>query len=267
MTAHLHGLGDFFTDIGAGKLSATGGGYSLRGGFQNISGLNPVLKDPAVQHNFQGDDDHPGYSDSAISEALVAREVNAIAHSKYWPESVIIITYDESEGDYDHAPPTFVKYPPRALPLSRGPRIPLIITSPYARSHMVSHESGDHASVIKFIDILYNLPRLADLPDELQARVAGEKMFQQAYLGPADDHTPGVGDLLSAFDPARLEGRAKPLPASYAITQDINAMPPDNNQGCKMIGIVPTDIAMGIPNHIPADFNPRPKTVPTPVAQ
>jgi phospholipase C len=267
MTAHLHGLGDFFTDIAAGKLSSTDGVYYVRGGFQNIAGLNPALKNPAVQHNFQGDDDHPGYSDSAISEALIAREVNAIAHSKYWPQSAIIITYDESEGDYDHVPPTFVEYDPQGLPLSRGPRIPLIIISPYARSHMVSHESGDHASVIKFIDILYNLPRLADLPDELQARVAGEKMFQQAYLGPADDHTPGVGDLLSAFDPARLEGRAKPLPASYAITQDIDAIPPDNNQGCKMIGIVPTDIALGIPNHIPADFNPRPKTVPTPVAQ
>jgi phospholipase C len=267
MTAHLHGLGDFFSDIKAGKLSATGGVYYIRGGYKNIMGLKPALQDPAVQHNFVGDDDHPGYSDAAISEALVAREVNAIAHSKYWPESVIIITYDESEGDYDHVPPTFVEYDPQGLPLSRGPRIPLIIISPYARSHMVSHESGDHASVIKFIDTLYNLPHLADLPDELQARMAGEKMFQQANLGPADDKTPGVGDLLSAFDPARLAGRAKPLPASYAITQDINAMPPDNNEGCKMIGIVPTDIALGIPNNIPADFNPRPKTVPTPVAQ
>jgi phospholipase C len=265
MTDHLHGLGDFFADIGADKLSATGGVYYVRGGFKNIAGLKPALNDPAVQHNFKGDDDHPGYSDSAISEALVVREVNAIAHSKYWQQSVIIITYDESEGDYDHVPPTFVEYDPQGLPLSRGPRIPLIIISPYARAHVVSHESGDHASVIKFIDILYNLPRLADLPDEMQARIAGLKMFKQAYLGPADDNTPGVGDLLSAFDPARLEGRAKPLPASYAITQDISAIPPDNNEGCKMIGIVPTDIAQGVANHIPADFNPRPHTDPTPV--
>jgi hypothetical protein len=46
----------------------------------------------------------------------------------------------------------------------------------------------------------------------------------------------------------------------------ISAIPPYNNQGCKAIGIVPTDIAQGIPNNIPADFNPRPKTDPTPVA-
>ena len=263
MTAHLHGLGDFFSDIQADKLSATGGVYYIRGGFKNLPGLKPALNDPAVQNNFVGDDDHPGYSDSAISEALVAREVNAIARSKYWPQSAIIITYDESEGDYDHVPPTILESDPQGLPLSRGPRIPLIIISPYARSHVVSHESGDHASVIKFLEVLYNLPRLADLPDEAQARVAGLAMLKQANLGPADDDTPGVGNLLSAFDPARLEGRAKPLPASYAMTPDVNAIPPDNNQGCRVIGIVPTDIALGIPNVIPADFNPRPKTVPT----
>ena len=260
---HLHGLGDFFTDIGEDHLSPAGGVYYIRGGFQNIAGLNPALQDKAVQHNFQGDDDHPGYSDSALSEALVAREVNAIAQSKYWPQSAIIITYDESEGDYDHVPPTFVEYDPQGLPLSRGPRIPLIIISPYARAHMVSHESGDHASVIKFIDILFKLPRLADLPDELQARLAGEKMFQQAYLGPADDNTPGIGDLLSAFDPARLTGHARPLPASYAMIANIDAIPPDANEGCKLIGIVPVDIERGIVTHIPADFNPRPKTDPT----
>jgi phospholipase C len=269
MTAHLHGLGDFFSDIAADSLSPTGGVYYVRGGFQNIAGLKPALNDKAVQHNFQGDDDHPGYSDSALSEALVARTVDAIARSKYWPESAIIITYDESEGDYDHVPPAFVEYDPQGLPLSRGPRIPLIIISPYARAHEISHESGDHASVIKFIDILFKLPRLGDLPDEEQARLAGEKMFQQAYLGPADDHTPGIGDLLSAFDPARLEGLAPPLPASYAEIPDavVATVPPYGNQGCKMIGITPTDEALGIKTNIPADFNPRPKTDPTIVSK
>ena len=263
MTAHLHGLGDFYNAISADKLSPTGGVYYLRGGFQNIEGMKPALNDPAVQHNFQGDDDHPGYSDSAISEAQVAREVNAIARSKYWAQSAIIITYDESAGDYDHVPPHFVEYGPQGLPLSPGPRIPLILISPYARVHVVSHETGNQASVIKFIDMLYHLPPLADLPDEAQARAAGLSMFKQAYLGPADDKTPGVGDLLSAFDPARLEGKASPLPAAYAITPDATAIPPDNNQGCKVIGVVPVDIAKGIVNHIPADFNPRPQTDPT----
>jgi phospholipase C len=75
--------------------------------------------------------------------------------------------------------------------------------------------------------------------------------------------------LLSAFDPARLEGKAKPLPASYAETPDadVNAIPPYGNLGCKVIGITPTDVALGIHNPIPADFNPRPKTDPTVLAK
>jgi phospholipase C len=238
-TAHLHGLNDFFTDI---------------------TGAKPADPNAAVQKHFQGDDDHPGYSDAALSEALVAREVNAIVHSKYWPNAAIIITYDESEGDYDHVPPQILEYDPEGLALSRGPRIPLIILSPYARAHVVSHESGDHASVIRFIDILFGLPPLADLPDEAQARQAGLAMYKQAYLGPADDHTPGVGDLLSAFDPARLSGRAKVLPAAYAVTADVGAIPPDGSSGCKAIGVVPVDVAKGLPNPVPSDFSPRPKT-------
>ncbi len=262
-TAHLHGLGDFFSDIRADRLAAQGGVYYVRGGFENIAGLKPADPDPRVRHNFQGDDDHPGYSDAAISEALLAREVNAIARSPYWAQSVIIITYDESAGDYDHVPPQFTEFDPQGLPLSRGPRIPLIVISPYARAHMVSHESGDHASVIKLIELLFNLPAMADLPDEAQARVAGFTLFKQHYLGPGDDGVPGIGNLLSAFDPARLTGKAAPLPAAYAMTANADAIPPDNNQGCKAIGIVPVDAALGIKTVIPADFNPRPETDPT----
>jgi len=262
LSAHLRGLQDFFDDIGAGKLSETGGVYYVRGGFQNIAGLKPADPNPQVQHNFAGDDDHPGYSDSALSEALVARTVNAIAGSRYWANSVILITYDESEGDYDHVAPKFVEYDPSGLPLSPGPRIPLIVISPFARTHVVDHDAGDHNSVIKLIDEIYGLPKLADLPDEAEARVAGLAMFKQAYLGPADDHTPGIGDLVSAFDPARLTGRAPPVEARDAMIPDaiINKIPHYGNQGCKAIGMVPTD--QGRPNPVPADFNPRPSTNP-----
>ena len=183
----------------------------MRGGFQDIQGLKTVDADPAVRKRFEGDDDHPGYSDAQISEALVAREVDAIARSPYWNQSVIVITYDESGGSYDHVPPPIVENGPSRQALSTGPRIPLIIISPYAKAHAVSHELGQQASVIRMIDTLFGLPPLADLPDELAARVAGEAKLGQSNLGPADDMTPGVGDLLSAFDDNRLAGRTPPL--------------------------------------------------------
>jgi phospholipase C len=264
-TAKLHGLGDFFNDIAHVALPASGGVFYVRGGFKNIAGLRPVDPDPNVQHDFGGDDDHPGYSDSQISEALVAREVNAIARSPYWKQSAIVYTYDESEGDYDHVAPDITEYGPSHQPLSRGPRIPLIVISPYARAHVVSHESGDHNSVIRFIDELFGLPYLADLPDEAQARERGKRLFGQNYLGPQDDGVPGVGDLLSAFDLQRLAGASPPLPAAYAEIPDavVETLPHDADQGCRVDGITPDDVARGIVTTIPSDFNPRPSTNPT----
>jgi phospholipase C len=264
ISANLHGLEDFFADMVSKKLPPSGL-FFVRGGFTNLQGLVPTDPDEAVRRNFRGDDDHPGYADSQISEALLAREVNAIATSPYWPESAIVITYDESEGDYDHVAPDILVYDPAGLPLSRGPRIPLIVISPYARAHMISHESGDHNSVIKLVDRLFDLPPLAGLPDELQARLEGEHLFHQSNLGPGDDLTPGVGDLTSAFDPARLAGQAPALPPSYAAIDDqvITTLPHYANQGCHAIGIVPQDIVLGIANPIPADFNPRPSTNPS----
>lgn len=267
-TAHLHGLGDFFADMAGHALPESGGVYYVRGGYLNIAGLKPQAPSPQAQKNFQGDDDHPGYSDAQISEALIAREVNAIARSPYWASSAIIITYDESEGDYDHVPPRILEYGPDGLPLVRGPRIPLIVISPFARAHAVSHETGDHNMIIRFLDRLYGLPYLADLPDEAQARAEGKRRLGQDHLGPLDDGLDDEGDLGSAFDPRRLTGAAPPLPAGYAEIADavVASLPHYGNQGCKAIGIVPDDVAKGIANPIPADFNPRPSTDPTPAA-
>lgn len=265
LNANLHGLGDFFEAMRDRMLPKAGGVFYLRGGYKNIAGLVPADPDPDVRKKFLGDDDHPGYSDAQISEALVAAEVNAIARSPYWKDSAIIITYDESEGDYDHVPPQIVETAPDQRALSSGPRIPMIVISPYARAHAISHESGNHDSVIKFIDAVFDLTPLADLPDESEARKAGEKMFGQKHLGPGDDHMPGIGDLLSAFDTSRLLGKTPLLPAALAEIPDsvVQHLPHYDNKGCQAIGIVPTDIALGIKNPIPSDFNPRPATNPT----
>ena len=267
MTASLHGLGDFFSSMSANGLPSQGGVYYVRGGYKNIAGLTPTFQDPAVQSHFLGDDDHPGYSDTQISENLVAREVNAIAASPYWGESAIIITYDESEGDYDHVAPTIITYDPSGLPLVRGPRVPLILISPFARAHAISHEQSDHNSVIKLVNAVFNLPPLADLPDELQAKITGQQApFNQQYLGPNDDGTPGVGNLLSGFDPNRLLGYAAPIPASYATTpaNSVSHLPAVSGDSCTSLGITPTDISTGYNYPAPADFNPRPSTNPSP---
>jgi phospholipase C len=265
VASNLHGLADFFADIAAKRLPDRGGVFYVRGGYNNNDGLLPLDPNPAVHGNFVGSDDHPGYSDAQIAEALLADAINAIASSPYWPNSVIIITYDESDGLYDHADPHIRSFDPKGAPLAGGPRIPAIVISPFGRAHMISHEYAEHSSVIKFIDELHGLTPLADLPDEANARRLGQSLLGQGDLGPADDKVAEIGDLLSAFDNGRLLGRDPPLPPEYAEIprERVLSLPHDGGRGCARLHIVPTDYVDGkLIDPPPPDFNPRPGTTP-----
>ncbi len=277
----LRGLNDFFTDIDSNNLPQ-GGVFYIRGGYKNQQGLTPAITNPntpadeitAINAAKSGDDDHPSYTDRQLSEAMAARAINKIASNPtLWSQSAIIITYDESDGFYDHVPPRILSYGPDKLPLSRGVRVPLIVISPYARTHAVSHVEGDHNSVIETINYIFNLPALAQLPDEAQALAAGNSPkfnqfgpagFKQRYLGPRDINSPITDSLISGFDPQKLNGTSPLVPASFAQIPDSlgTSLPHYGGQGCKMIGVTPEDQRQGIPNNIPAGFNPLPSTYP-----
>ena len=286
MNKNMKGLGDFFSDVKAGKLPPDGGVFYIRGGFSAISGETPPIQNPAypnpaglsaleratIASNKGGDDDHPGYSDRQISEAMAARVVNAVAADpKIWAQSAIVITYDESDGFYDHVAPRILSYGPDGLPLARGIRVPMLVISPYARAHAVSHAEGDHNAVIETLNAIYDLPPLATLPDEAQALIAGEEAkfngpngFVQHHLGPRDINTPETDDLLSAFEPKRLTGDLPPLPAAYAAIPDavVDHLPHYDGKGCQAIGMVPEDRRQGIATKVPDGFNTLPITFP-----
>jgi len=260
-STHLHGLSEFFDAIAKRQLPSSGVFY-VRGGYGNLHNWKPEDPNPKLMEVFAGNDDHPGYSDTQISEGLLAEEINAIAESPYWNQSAILIAYDESDGEYDHAQPRIRSHDANGLPLEQGPRIPAILISPYAVAHGVSHAPTEHSSIIKFVDNLFDLIPLADLPDELRARQIGADQFGQPNLGPADDLVPDVGDMSSAFDVLRLQGKRPPLSAAYATISpaEITRFPQDGGQGCRVLEITPTDSKL--PNPVPADFNPRPDTTP-----
>ena len=261
---HLKGLGDFFTAIQTKALPNSGVFY-VRGGYGNLDGLKPRSASPSVQANFPGNDDHPGYSDLQISEALLADEINAIASSPYWPESAIIVTYDETDGLYDHTQPIVRSWDGSGNALDQGPRIPAIVISPFAAVHTVSHEASEHGSIIKFIDALFDLTPLADLPDEAAALKLGETELGQKYLGPSDNPAWPIGSLFSAFDNGRLTGSVPPLPAEYAQIPAalVTSLPHFSGEGCRILQIIPTDYVNGkLLDPAPADFNPRPSSNP-----
>ena len=287
---NLRGEGDFFADLAKNALPRNGGVFYLRGGYYNLNypkqtaiiqnpnypnknGLTPA-EIAAIDVAKSGDDDHPSYSDSQLTEAMAARAINAIAANRdIWEHSAIIITYDESDGLYDHVSPRILSYGPDGLPLARGIRIPLLLISPYARVHALSHAEGDHNAVIETINALFGLPALSSLPDEADALAAGDSPsfnavappgFEQKYLGPRDANSPSAESLLSGFDKARLSGALPPLPATYAMIPDavVNTFPHYGGKGCAAIGVTPEDVRQGIPNVIPEGFNSLPATLP-----
>lgn len=231
--------------LAAGSLPKTGVFY-VKGGSRNQFGWKPVDRDPIVQKYTLGDDDHPGVGDSdrEVGEAFVATFVNAIARSKYWKDSAIVITWDDGGGFYDHVPPPHFERCSDGKPCGDGPRVPLIVISPYARSGAVVHDVGDTASVVKLVETVFGLPALASLPDEGSAMPNGPR-----------DANVALTDLIGAFDPGRLRGQIAPIPASAAILPDATVNHIPTTMSCASLGIEPVTVAGG--SHVPAGFRSR----------
>ena len=238
-----HDLTEFFTRVEKQQLPAKSVAF-VKGGRENPFGWKPA--DPKAQY-ILGDDDHPAYSDSQLSESLVAKVVNTVARSPYWKDSVIVVLWDDSEGFYDHVPPPQFETCPDKQPCGDGPRVPLLLISPYAKSGGIVSDPGDHISFAKFLDVLYDLPPLASLPDEKPYMPQGPR-----------DANPRLTDLLGGFDAARLAGKKAPIAASQAEIPDeiVNHFPPAMT--CKDTGVTPVVIP-GASLTPPKDFtNPLP---------
>jgi phospholipase C len=152
---HEYGLQDFYDAVKAGDFPAVS-----------------FIKLPGYQ------DGHAGYSNPLDEQAGIVNVVNFIERQTGWGDTAIIITYDDSDGWYDHgfSAPTNPSYdrvadqldgPGRCgygTPLpgingkpvngrcGLGPRLPFLVVSPWARSNYVSHAEIDQASVIRFIE-------------------------------------------------------------------------------------------------------------------
>ncbi len=84
----------------------------------------------------------------------VASVVNAIGESQYWNDTAIVVTWDDWGGWYDHVPP------PIYNSYELGFRVPLIVISPYAKAHYISHAQHEFGSVLKFTEEVFGLPSL-----------------------------------------------------------------------------------------------------------
>jgi phospholipase C len=169
---HIHGMDQFFADADNGTLPA----FSI---------VDPAF-DEFSEENPQ---------DIRKGESFAAEVINRVMHGKGWPDTLLIWTYDEHGGYYDHVPP------PEAVPpddvagqhMSADPgwlrvlhrllfptyakdaethdgepmrydrygiRVPAVVVSPYARPGCVLSDVFDHTSVLKLVEEKWNLPTL-----------------------------------------------------------------------------------------------------------
>ncbi len=142
----IKSIDSFFTDTAAGNLP-------------HVSYV-----DPDFSADF-GNSYHPP-GDIRNAEAFLGSIYKAVITGPQWKSSLLIITFDEWGGFYDHVPPS-------VAPLSqiehdagntdglRGFRVPTILVSPFVKRRAVSSKVYDHASILRLIETRWNLPPLA----------------------------------------------------------------------------------------------------------
>jgi acid phosphatase len=109
---------------------------------------------------------HPGYASVLDGDAHIADVISKLQQSPQWKDMVVVVTYDENGGFWDHAAP------PKADRWGPGTRIPAIIVSPFAKKGYVDHTQYDTASVLRLISHRYSLDPLPGLVQRDQALVA-----------------------------------------------------------------------------------------------
>ncbi len=146
--------------------------------------------------------DHGG-SGSTTGPSWVTSLVNAIGKSQDWDSTAIFIFWDDYGGWYDPEPPAHLD------DAGLGMRLPMLIISPYAKKGFVSHVHYEHGSILKFVEDVFGLERLA----------ASDKRANS----PAGD----CFDFSKA--PRKFVPIRAPLDANYFKLQPLDSRPPDSD--------------------------------------
>jgi len=134
VAAHLQDESDFFLDLKTEQLPAVA----------FIKALGP-------------DNEHPGYAGMLQGQQHVADLVGAVKDSDYRGNTLIIVTYDEHGGRWDHVTP------PVTGIWGDGTRVPAIIIAPFAERGFVDHTPYDTLSILKTIEERFGLEPLSAL--------------------------------------------------------------------------------------------------------
>jgi phospholipase C len=133
-------------------------------------------------------DGHAGYSDPLDEQAFLVGTINRLQRLPAWRSTAVVIAYDDSDGWYDHqlgpivsqstttadalSAPGACGSAPVGADQSRcgyGPRLPLLVLSPYAKVNFVDHSVTDQSSILRFIEDNWSLGRLGNQSSDARA--------------------------------------------------------------------------------------------------
>jgi phospholipase C len=174
---HQYDLEDFWAAVDAGNMPAVS--YLKAAGFQ---------------------DGHAGYSDPLAEQVFVVETLNRLQRRPEWRSTAVIIAYDDSDGWYDHVLGPIVSTSSTSQDFltgsscgtakpgayqgrcGYGPRLPLLVISPFARRNFVDHGVTDQSSILRFIEDNFGLGRIGDQSFDA---IAGDlaRMFDFAQRG------------------------------------------------------------------------------------
>jgi phospholipase C len=178
---HQYDLQDFFAALDADNLPAVS-----------------FLKARAIE------DGHAGYSDPLDEQRFLVQTINRLQQSREWGEIAVIIAYDDSDGWYDHVMGPIVHQSnvsddqltgPGACGQTRpndqpgrcgyGPRMPLLVISPWAKRNYVDHRVTDQSSILRFIEDNWFLGRIGNgSTDEIAGTLDGLFDFDDSRPAP-----------------------------------------------------------------------------------
>jgi phospholipase C len=185
---------------------------------------------------------HPSNSDPLDEQRFVGRTIDALEQSPDWASTAVIIAYDDSDGWYDHQLGPILSpsndpnndtlngpglcgnvkagstaYPDRC---GYGPRLPLLVISPYAKQNFVDHSITDQTSVLRFIEDNWNLGRIGDQSMDAKAGSIGN-MFDFSANGkraPKVYLDPETGEIVKTPPSTTPSGNPTPTPTPAGST-------------------------------------------------
>jgi phospholipase C len=198
LSVGLAKMDEFYTDAAAGNLPS----FSLL--------------EPNYDESSEEDPQDVQFGDQYMGEV-----VNAVMSSPNWPSTMLIWTYDEHGGYYDHVPPP-AAVPPDDVPPALKPgdppggfdrygfRVPSGVVSPYAKKNFVSHTIYDHTSILKTVEEKWNLPALT------RRDANANSLFDMLDL-----------DKKPAFmKPPKLPAAPNPVPKAGCLSSGAGTIPP-----------------------------------------